>query len=187
MMLNGVSVIGYVHTAASLLALLAGAAVLIRAKSTRLHRRMGRLYFYTMLVANLSVFAIYHFDVAFAPVRAGAGIFGLFHWEAVFTLGFLLLGFVAATRQRTRPWAYAHPVSMVVTYYMLVGALVNELFVRVRPLRDFARLQLHGPASVAQAPIVGQLQRWTMLAFLAILVWFVVKVARERRRVSSRV
>jgi hypothetical protein len=127
---------------------------------------------------------IYHFDIVFAPVRTGPGLFGVFHWEAVFTLAFLLLAFVAATRQQRALWAYLHPASIVITHYMLVGALINELFVRIRALRIYALAQLTIPGNVAQAPIVGRLQRGAMLAFLVVLLWFMVRVAYDRRRAS---
>jgi uncharacterized membrane protein len=103
-----------------MIALALGAAVLLRAKGTPSHRRIGRLYFYTMLVATLSAFGICHFDIVFAPVRTGPGLFGLFHWEAVFTLAFLLLAFFAATRQQRALWAYLRTRSAIAILWQWV-------------------------------------------------------------------
>ncbi len=101
MTMTGVSIFGWLHTLGATLAILVGALVIFGAKGTQRHRYFGRVYVYTMLATNVLSFGVYHFDIAgFVPLRAGAGIFGLFHWEAVFTLFFLLLGWFAATRQR---------------------------------------------------------------------------------------
>lgn len=181
MNMTGVSIIGWLHTLAATLAILVGGVVLAGPKGTPRHRFFGRAYFYTMIAANVSSFGVYHFDIArFVPFTAGAGIFGLFHWESVFTLAFLLLAFYAASRQRRALWAYAHPVSMLVTYYMLIGGLVNELFVRVAFIREFAMRQLHGEGNPVRAPIAGMVQGAVMLAFLVLLAVFVVQVARRR-------
>ena len=142
---------------------------------------MGKIYVYTMLVATISIFFVYHFDIRFAPLKAGPGIFGLFHYENIATLVFLLLGFAAAPRQKNAFFAYAHPLSMLFTYYMLIGGLINELFVRVAFLRALAMAQLPaGARNPAQSPLAGMIQMAALLWFLGALVWFIVKVARHR-------
>jgi uncharacterized membrane protein len=183
MNMHGVSLIGWLHSITCTVALLAGGWNFLRPKGTATHRLVGRIYFYVMLFANLSVFAIYHFDIVFSkPVKFGPGHFGIFHWEAVATLIALLIGVFAASRQRRAFWAYAHPIAMLFTYYMLIGGLINELFVRVAVLRNFALA--HGRFNVAGSPIVGMAQFAAMLVFLVLLIYFPVKVALYRRRVS---
>ncbi len=151
-------------------------------KGTALHRLVGRAYVYTMLAVNLSVFAIYRFDIAhFKPFVGGANVFGIFHWEAVGTLLLLGLGVYAAPRQAKAGWAYAHPLAMVLTYYMLVGGLINELFVRVIALRNFARALAPHAVSIAATPAVGMTQGLAMLIFIVMLLYFVIKVALHRR------
>jgi hypothetical protein len=141
---------------------------------------LGRTYVYSMVATNALSMGVYHFDIArFAPFTAGPGIFGLFHWEAVFTLFFLGVGFHSASRQRRAFWAYLHPVSMLVTYYMLIGGLVNELFVRVPFIRALATAG--HPGNPVRTPIAGMMQGLVMMIFLAMLVWFAVKVALGRR------
>jgi len=182
MNMTGVSIFGWLHTLGATLAILIGALVIFGAKGTPRHRYFGRVYVYTMIVTNVLSFAVYHFDIArFVPFRGGAGVFGLFHWEAVFTLFFLLLGWFAATRQRRAVFAYLHPISMLITYYMLIGGLVNELFVRVAFIRDFAMANAHGARNPAQTPLAGMVQGTVMLIFIAMLVYFIVKIALYRR------
>jgi uncharacterized membrane protein len=181
MNMANVSLFGWIHTLASVLALAAGAFVLFRAKGTRLHRLFGKIYAGALLVAGFTVFRIYHFDIQFVPFKAGPDIFGLFHWQTVVTLVVLLLALFSARRQRQAFFAYAHPIAMLVTYYMVIAALVNELFVRVTPLRLFAEGQLQGAAAnPAQAPIARIVQMGARIGFLLLLVWFVAKVVRQR-------
>jgi uncharacterized membrane protein len=186
MSMQGVGLIGWLHTAACVVALVAGAFMLAMPKGTPTHRMVGRWYVLSMVIVNVSVFAIYHFDVQFAPPKVGPGIFGLFHWMAAGTLAVLLFGFFAASRQRYAFFAYAHPASMLISYYMLVGGLINELFVRVPYLRDIARAAMPAGQANGQSPVVGMAQFGCMVVFIGILVWFMVKVALYRRR-SRRV
>jgi uncharacterized membrane protein len=182
MLTGNISLLGWFHSLACIVALVAGAWNLVMPKGTALHRRVGRGYVFTMVAVNLSVFAVYHFDIAhFRPFVGGAGTFGLFHWEAVGTLLLLGLGVYAAPRQGRAVWAYAHPLAMVLTYYMLVGGLINELFVRVVFLRNFAMARAPHAISIAKTPAVGMTQGLAMLIFIVILVYFVIKVALHRR------
>ena len=183
MNMTGVSPIGWLHTFASLVALAVGALVLMRTKGTDLHKLMGKIYAGAFLVAGFSAFGIYHFDIQFVPFKAGPGVFGLFHYETVVTLAFLFLALFTARRQRHAFSAYAHPVSMLVVYYNIVAALINEAVVRVAPLRRIADSQIEGrAANVAQSPLARELHYVAQIGFLLLIVWFVVKVARSRRR-----
>jgi uncharacterized membrane protein len=182
MNMSGVSIIGWAHTLAATAAILIGAVLIFGPKGTPRHRFAGRWYIYTMIAANALSFGVYHFDIVrFVPLVAGPNRFGLFHWESVFTLFFLLLGWYAALHQRRAIWAYLHPVSMLTTYYMLIGGLVNELFVRVPFIRAIAMAQLHGQGNPARAPIAGAVQGAVLLGFLVLFVWFITKVALRWR------
>ena len=181
MIMTGVSLIGWFHSLAATLSILVGGVVLFGTKGTARHRFFGKSYFVAMIAANISSFGVYHFDIArFVPFQGGPGVFGLFHWESVFTLFFLVLGFAAASRQRRALFAYLHPVSMLITYYMLIGGLVNEVFVRVPFLRALA-LSGH-TGNPVRTPLAGMVQGSVMMIFLVMLVWFIAKVALYRRR-----
>lgn len=182
--MSHVSVIGWLHTLACVAALLLGGWVLVNTKGTERHRAFGRAYLAAGIIANLSVFGIYHFDVQFYPPKAGPGILGLFHYEAVITLALLLGAWFSATRQRLGFFAYAHPVLMVLTYYSFVAGLISELFVRIRPLRAFAMSTAHAPVfNVTMTPAARTTQSATMLVFVLIILWHVVRVALRRRQV----
>ncbi len=182
MLTGNISLLGWFHSAACIVALVTGAWNLVMPKGTAAHRLMGRWYVYTMVAVNLSVFAVYHFDIAhFKPFAGGANTFGIFHWEAVGTLLLLALGVTAAPRQAKAGWAYAHPLAMVLTYYMLVGGLINEVFVRVIFLRNFAMAHAPRAAGIAAAPVVGMAQGVAMLIFIVVILYFIAKVALYRR------
>jgi uncharacterized membrane protein len=181
-----VSLIGWIHTLASVLSLAAGAYVLVRAKGSDLHRVIGKIYVAAMVATGITVFWIYKFDIQFVPFKMGPNVFGLFHYESVFTLALVAVAFFTASRQRRPFAAYAHPVAMVMSYYMLVSALINELFVRVLPLKHLAEAQLpYAGMNVAQSPLARMVQMTNRLVFLAVLAWFIVKVVRSRRRVAA--
>ena len=179
MLMSNVSLIGWLHTLACTFALIAGGWNIATPKGTKLHRRVGWVYVAAMLAANISAFGVYHFDIArFRPFTAGPGVFGLFHWEAVTTLVFLLLAVYAAPRQNRALWAYTHPLAILATYYMLLGGLINELFVRVPVLRAFA--QSHGGVGFGRSPVIGMTQSAALLWFLVAIVYFIIKVALYR-------
>jgi uncharacterized membrane protein len=182
MLLTGISLIGWLHLIACLVAIPTGAIALAWRKGSPLHRRMGRWYVLTMLVASLTALCLYRFD--FLPGhRPAAGVFGVFHWETVATLLLLGLGYYSASRQRRAFWAYAHPIAMISTYSLLIGGLINEMFARITPLR--ALVILHGQFNFA-SPILGLTQSMASLLFLLAMIWFVGKVLLQRRRLCRR-
>jgi len=173
MNMQGVSLIGWVHAIASAVALLAGGWNILATKGTGRHRFRGRLYVWSLIVANVLVFFIYRFDLDMTHgFKPGPGIFGAFHWLAVATLFFTLWGNYASSRQEKAFWAYSHPVAMVLSYYLLLGGLVNELFARVLVLR-----RLGGFGS----PANGLSQTAVQIATVVLLVLFALKVRRYRR------
>jgi uncharacterized membrane protein len=183
MNMSHVSAVGWLHTLACIVALLVGGWILLQPKGTAQHRALGRLYVGAAIAANLSVFAIYHFDVQFYPPRAGPSILGLFHYEAAFTLLLVLAAWFAATRQRLGFFAYAHPVLMVMTYYSFVAGLVSELYVRVEPLHRFAMSTAHAAVfNVTMTPAARTTQRSVMAFFALVVLWHVARVALRRRQ-----
>ncbi len=97
--------IGLTHTVAAVVALLAGAAVLLIPKGTRRHRQVGWVYVVSMLVLNTTALSIYRLFDGFGPFHAGA----------IFSLVTVAAGTVAAlgarrARGRRDPVARARAV-----------------------------------------------------------------------------
>ena len=119
--------VGWVHFIASLIALGAGAVVLVRPKGTPVHRLRGRVYVVALVVTSLTALLIYRSGVFFFP-----------HWFGIVSLIVVALGVAAAHFKRPRGWMHLHLTCMVASYYMLIGGGVNELFLRVDALRRLA-------------------------------------------------
>lgn len=160
-----ISILGWIHTLTCMIALPAGFAVLAMAKGTARHQRVGRWYLITMLIGTVTAFGLY------APIAGMKTGFNLFHWLAVVTLIALGLAYYGARRQTAALWAYLHPVGMVVSYYMLIGALLNEVFARADALQRFAGGQ-----------VLGMVQGTNMMLFAVVLLYFIVKVGMRRSR-----
>jgi uncharacterized membrane protein len=174
--------IGWLHSAACMIALFAGALNLTAAKGTPQHRAVGRLYVWSTIVLNLSALTIYRFDTTrFKPFKAGPHVFGLFHWFAVATLIFVLIGRYAAARQDRAPWAYVHPIAMILSYYLLVGGAINEAFVRIDALHTLAAHSAGSLSHAMGAPIIRLAHTAAMAAAFMLILYFVAKVVLYRR------
>ncbi|HET7585182.1 MAG TPA: DUF2306 domain-containing protein [Gemmatimonadaceae bacterium] len=185
MRLAGISVVGWMHTLACTLALFLGAVNIVAVKGSASHKRRGWAYVVSMVVANALTLFIYHFDLPLtATQHPGPGIFGFFHALAVAALLLTLAGAYASTRQERALWAYAHPTFMILSYYVLLGGLVNELFARVEALRPYAVTVVDGRQTFG-SPVLGMTQSAVMLATFLMLVLFAVKVWRYRRTARS--
>ena len=120
---------GLVHLVAACVALISGALVLFLPKATRLHIRIGYVYFAAMLVMLVTSFSLYHLF----------GSFGMFHWLAVVSSVTLLAGMIPVWFRRSIPnWAAWHFSFM---YWSVVGlycAFAAETFVRLPQSPFFA-------------------------------------------------
>ncbi|MBA5606755.1 DUF2306 domain-containing protein [Duganella sp. FT3S] len=135
------SAIGWLHTLASLYALVAGALVLSEPKGDRAHKRAGRHYLYGAAVANLSALGIHKIAA-----------FHLFHGFALLSLACLALAFGGACLQAPRRyWLRIHLSAMLFSYYQLVAALIHEVFTRthVLEMRHFPLVYTQGLALLA--------------------------------------
>jgi len=172
--------IGWIHTLACLVAIVAGALNLAAEKGTAQHRAVGRLYVWSMIVLNLSAFGIFRFDVAqFRPLVAGPHVFGLFHWFAVAGLVLVLIGRYAALRQDKAFWAYLHPIAMVLSYYDLIGGGVNEVFARIDVFRALAFPAGSRP-NFGGSTVIGLVQAGWMALALLLVIYFCIRVAYHR-------
>lgn len=127
--------VGLIHTIAALVALVAGAAVLLTRKGTRRHRQLGWAYVVGMLLLNGTALLIYNLT----------GRFGPFHVGAIFSFVTVVAGIVAALgarRARGRRDAAGreralerHYAWMTWSYVGLAAAAVSEVATRMPALR----------------------------------------------------
>jgi hypothetical protein len=124
-----------------------------------------------MVLLNVSALFVYEPGrTAFSKIDLGR--FGVFHWGALATLGIIAVGYVASTRQMRAPFAYLHPICMVVSYYLLIAGSVNEFYARVVLLSGLAQ-RTHGAA-------IGLTHVFLMLLSFGVVTYFVGKVAAYR-------
>jgi hypothetical protein len=134
-----------------------------------------------MAVLNTSIMTIYRFDIRPGkPPQVGPHIFGIFHGMALVTLAAVLLAIFAASRQKRLLWAHVHPQSMLFSYYLLIGGLINEMLVRITALRNFAMTLSPHAGNPANTVLAREAQTAAMMIWLILALWFAVKVTRER-------
>ena len=159
------SLIGWTHTLASVAAIIIGAMMIALPKGTATHKRNGDAYMITMVITNATALFIYTL-----------GTFRVFHWMAVGTLGLVLAGYFAAhLRKPVQRWLHLHITCMVLSYYMLIGGLINEAFLRIDSLRQLA--------STGKFRMVNAAQFLVMLIFGVLLTYLLV-TARRRQPIA---
>jgi uncharacterized membrane protein len=160
------SLLGYLHTLACVAALALGATNLLRLKGTSRHRRIGHWYLLSILIVCVSSLGIYRLNRFFFP-----------HWLAIATMVFAALAYGFAHFQRPRRfWLQGHIISTVMTYYLLIGGGVNEVFLRI----DVVRRLSGGIGS----PMNRLTHDVLMALTLTVLIWYIVKF--RARRASDR-
>lgn len=151
------SLIGLIHTAASLFSMIVGAVIIFGTKGTARHVQLGRRYFYAMLITNLTALTIYRGGVFFFP-----------HWLAIVTLIALVLGYWVVRTKAIPSWLSVHISCMVSSYYMLAGGAVNEAFLRI----EFLQPSLDPANGFFGNPVIGMVHGVVMLMFIVLLVVF---------------
>jgi uncharacterized membrane protein len=183
MLLTGISLLGWVHSFACVMALFTGAHVLIARKGTARHRVWGRWYAAAMVAQSLLVMGVYNFDYIPGPhAKPGPHIFGFFHWGSLLALAAVALAlFSAARQQRHLAWAHVHAQSMLFSYYLLISALINELFARVAVFRAAALALSPQATTTLGTMLVRQAQLAGLIAWVGCALWFALKVCGRRR------
>jgi uncharacterized membrane protein len=182
MVLTGISMLGWLHSFACLIALCTGAYVLSAPKGTRRHRLLGWWYASATAMQALTAMGVYRFDISIRPLHVGPNIFGIFHWLAIAMLSLVVLAVFAARRQRRLIWAHVHAQAMLASYWILVGGFINEAFVRILPLRSLAMSLSPRAPNPAATMLVGEFQTASTMIWLALAIWFFIKVTRDRQR-----
>ncbi len=125
--------LGGLHTLIGFLAIGFGAAVFPAVKGGSVHRRMGRLYAWSMFGLNGTALMIYDLFGGFGP----------FHVAALISLATLIAG-LWPLRRRTPGWLQRHAIFMCWSYVGLIAATAAEIASRI-PGWDF------GPSVVASS------------------------------------
>jgi uncharacterized membrane protein len=158
-----VSVLGWSHGAASVLAMILGAAVLFGDKGTVQHRKLGLIYVLTLAFVCASSLGIYRLNKFWFP-----------HWTAIATLVVIAGGWLAVHYKWPGRAAslHIHMTSMLASYYLLLGGAVNEAFLRIAPLHNLAP-RLHAIA-------FGSTHSALLLAFVFWILWVNAFMAGRR-------
>ncbi|WP_396593055.1 hypothetical protein [Brevundimonas sp. R86498] len=162
--------LGWVHSLACFIALAAGAYVFATPKGTGRHRQVGQVFVISQLVLNLTALGIYQVGSFFFP-----------HVLAIVTLVLIAAGWGSARLiRRHGVWKHVHLSSMILSYYLLIGGGVNEVFLRIDAMRDLVSRQ--------GGQIIGMTHAVVMLVFLVLLLgWNAAELVRSllRRRRAS--
>lgn len=122
------STVGLVHLLSALLAMVAGATVLLNTKGGLFHKRVGYVYVALMVILNVTAFMIYHLF----------GKFGPFHVLALVSMVSIIGGMVPVVlRQRISGWIYWHYYFMNWSVVGLYAAFWAETLTRTLPMKQF--------------------------------------------------
>lgn len=127
-MINGfvdLTLAGWIHTILSTVGILVGAEQFIRTRRDRLHRRLGYVYVFAMLIADGAILSVYRFN----------GHFNVFHVGAIVNVVMIALAIrpMLAT-PRPRQWRIKHYMFIAWSYVGLLAAALTELVIRTQPL-----------------------------------------------------
>jgi uncharacterized membrane protein len=112
--------IAILHVATALAALGSGLFVILWRKGRAVHRLMGLVYVFTMLMTNISALMIYRLN----------GHFNLFHVFALLSLFYTLIGLALPILRRGN-WLSLHVQWMSWSYLSLLAAALNEVIIRL--------------------------------------------------------
>jgi uncharacterized membrane protein len=159
--------LGWVHFIASLAAVAVGALVLMRPKGTPIHKLRGRIYVVAILATSITALGIYR-----------RGDFFFAHWFGVAALIAISGGIAAAYFKIPRTgWMHLHLTCMLVSFYILIGGGVNEVFLRV----NFVRRLIPN----FDSPVIGMTHLAVMVFFAGLIAYFNA-VTLMRWRTSRR-
>ncbi len=115
------NLLGWLHIACAIAAMVSGAVVVLRPKGTRSHRAIGWIYALNMLGLNVTALMIYRLFGGFGP----------FHVAAVASLITLLAGIYFVVVRPTNNWLALHYSLMSWSYVGLLAAAASEVGTRV--------------------------------------------------------
>jgi uncharacterized membrane protein len=170
-----------------MVALVSGAMQLFGEKGTVAHALRGKVYFWSMVVTFGLTLFLYSADLVIRPGQKPlfGPYFGFFHWLALFTLLLVVLGQLSAKRQRTAFFAYAHPVFVILGYWLLAGAGIIAAFTRIGWLHELALSVSPGARTLVEYKLVLWVVAANHVAHFAVLVAAILGVRRMRRSRSA--
>ncbi|MFN3849020.1 MAG: DUF2306 domain-containing protein [Spirosomataceae bacterium] len=115
------TLIAYTHIIASVMGLITSTIVLVAAKGTQFHRKMGYVFAVVMLIINISALMIYQLT----------GKFNFLHIFAIISLASLIRGMLPAMRRNSANWLRVHITGMTAAALGVWAAGVAELITRV--------------------------------------------------------
>jgi len=149
-------IISWTHIISASLSIIFGTIVLFGVKGSARHRKLGLYYFYVMLANNLTALVIVNaFGKWFFP-----------HWLAIACIVVIIPGIIAVKRKRTKHWLKIHITCLVMSYYLLIGGAINELFLHVEILR---------PHIINGGPAIGTAHSVAMIFFTGLLIYYLRK------------
>ncbi len=113
--------IGSVHFTSSLVAVLAGAVVLLQPKGTRWHRTWGHAYAWAIVIVVVTSFAMFNLTGRLTPFHFAAVVGGLTLLGGMYTVLF---------RKPRKNWIEAHATWMAWSYIGLMAAFSAETLTR---------------------------------------------------------
>lgn len=117
--------LGFGHTVIACTAIVLGTVVLFKPKGSKMHRRIGYAYVWSMVLTNLSAFLIYN-----------TGRPSFFHLCALISLLTLTAGVIAAVRKR-KGWLVRHYYFMSWSVVGLYCAFWSETGTRLVDMQYF--------------------------------------------------
>lgn len=119
---------GLVHFISGILALIFGGLVIVMKKGTAMHKRVGYIYVFNMVILILSSFGIYRLF----------GKFGLFHYLSLVSMFSLVAGMIPMFKKVKLPKDYeTHFKRMYWSVVGLYAAFAAESFVRIPKFGGF--------------------------------------------------
>lgn len=114
--------LGLIHTIFAVIALITGLIVLMKPKGTGVHKKIGYVYFTSMVALNLTAI----------PITNMTGSIGLFHVFIAISLPTTLMGlYVPLFQRKKKGWLMRHFSLMYWSYVGLIAAFVAEVMVRL--------------------------------------------------------
>lgn len=149
MITTNISIIGWLHTLLTVLALACAFVIMFSRKGTKNHRLLGDIYAISLFVGSGLSLTIYRTGTFFFP-----------HVLAIITMVAIAIGWLAGRFHQPKwLWKPIHLTCMLISVYLIFGGGINEAFLRIAWLRE------HG-----KAIWIGQAHAFTLLGFVLLIL-----------------